>query len=145
MDSTDRKDPVTVSNVTEADCGDEKMYTASVYVECSFCDNLEHLMKIDFYWERDKDDNLSFSSVDFSFPSEWYVHEPWRIVKPWPWRLFQVIGAFFRRLKLSLLVLAGGEIRLSPAIDLDLPAVRILGNKLSHLSSVAMRDHGAKG
>lgn len=144
MNVKDRKESVTVSEITETTYGEEKLYHASMYVECSFCDSLEHLMKIDFCWERDKSDQLSFSSVDFSLPSSWYVKGPWYRVKRWPWRLFQIIGAFFRRLKLSLIVLAGGEIRLSPAIDLDLSAVRILGNKMSHLSSIAMREHGNK-
>lgn len=141
----DNRNTVTVSNVTEQDLRDGgKSYFAAVYVECSFCRELDHLMKIDFYWERGKEGGIDFSSVDFSFPSEWYVHQPWTRVKPWPWRLFQVIEGFLRRVRLACLVLIGKEIRLSPVIDLELPVVRDLANKLSHLSTTALRDEGAK-
>lgn len=141
----DSKGTVTVSEVVERETRDGKAFEAAVYVECSFCRELDHLMKIHFYWERDKSDELAFNSVDFSFPSEWYTHQPWVKVKRGLPRVLQRIGEGVRRVKLAWLVLRGKEIRLSQSIDLELPAVRDLGNKLSHLSTIAMRDYGAKG
>lgn len=141
----DAKGAVTVSELVESKRKDGTAYDVNIYVECSMCHGIDHMMRVAYYWERDKNGQMGLEDVDFSFPTELYVKEPWCTVKKWPWRFFQLVGEHLRRVKLSLLVLFGRAIYLCPGTSLSLETARDLGNKMSNLSTNALQDYGEKG
>ena len=136
----DAKGTVTASEVVVKKHGKETSYDASIYTECTFCQDIDHLLRVQYCWERSENGQVTFEDVDFTFPSELYVNLPWQRVKRGPLRVLQLIGNFLRRVKLSLLVLSGHSLQLSPAISLSLDAARMLGQKMVDMSTEALGE-----
>lgn len=126
------KSPVTVSEVSSGDDRDGgKWYSRYIYAECSFCETLFDLMRVSFYYEKDKDGKVIFSTVDFQFPEKFYIDYRWHTVPKTIWKKIDwKIGCFFRRLWLALKVVLGGKVYLSPSTDFNLATIKELAKKI---------------
>lgn len=114
---------------------DKESFTAQryVYVECSFCSMLDHMMRVSVYSERfDKDPNDAFSCVDFEFPSDWFVASNWIKGLPRTWfkRLLWHVDTLWKRVRLSVIVLFGKRVYFSPSTELSLETAKEFGTKL---------------
>lgn len=130
----DKKSAVTVSELTHyADSRDgTECYQRYIYVECTYCECREHLLRVSVSYEKNnKTNEVVFSDVDFQFSGEYYITQPWRTYKHGWWnRCFQNVKYLFRRLWLAVKVACGGTVYLSVGPDLNLVSAREMAKKL---------------
>jgi hypothetical protein len=126
------KSPITVSELQSGvDPDGGKWHSRYIYAECSYCEMLDDLMRVSFYYEKNKDDGEVFSSVDFQFPDKFYIQPGWHRVPRTVWgRIDREVGCFFRRLWLAFKLVTGGKVFLAPVTDFNLVTIKELARKI---------------
>jgi hypothetical protein len=126
-----KKSPVTASEVDLETSKDTAWATRYLYVECSYCECPEDMMRMTLYAEG-QDKKVVFEVVEFGLPLRWYVQQPWSSGRINFWeRSFRSFIELWRRVKIVVAVLLGRPIYLSPGTTLNFETAKDFATKLA--------------